>query len=71
MSKNLKDINNTHINDKELMRLNLLLFGIGYLKKVLSRFTKILLIEDNDKVELEAKKLKSILNFEKEIKKIY
>lgn len=58
------------MNNKELVRLELHISGVGYLEENFSYFTK-LSLEHNNKIEVDAKELKPISHFkeEKQIKK--
>lgn len=67
MAKNFNDISNNHIDNEKLKWLELHILGVDYLEESLSYYTKIL-IEDNNKVEADTKKLESISNFKKKKK---
>ncbi len=66
MAKNFDVFSDDHINDQQLARLELHISGVGYLEKGLSRFTEVL-IEDNNEVEITAEE-EAVSNCEEEKK---
>lgn len=68
MGKNFNDINNVHIDDEKLVRLAFHISAISYLEKGLSRFTKVLIKDDNQNEDKARKKLE-VSDFKKENKK--
>ena len=69
MNKSYTNISNIHINDKELVRLELYILSIDYSKEGLSYFTKVL-IKNNNEIKVDIKKLQLIFNSKKKRKKI-
>lgn len=68
MGKNFTNSGNAYINDEKLARLEFYITSAGYLQKNLSCFIKVSL-ENNNKIETDAKKLELISNFKEEKKK--
>lgn len=65
--KNLDSVSTKLIKDKALLRLNMHILAIRYLKKKVFRFTEV--TGDNEKIIEDSGKAETIFNSKEEIKK--
>lgn len=68
LGKNFTNIGNAYINDKKLAKLEFYITSVNYLQKTLSCFIKVS-PKNNNKTEIDTKKLEFVSNFKEEKKK--